>query len=128
MKKRPRDGDILTVSSPPHLRELFGQILPMESEFWGATANSIGSSPVPHDDAPEHSEEQASEPSSLPSAVVLSVSKGMEIVVEDADARRRRARAKVIDEDSTQIKVHYIGFKSKYDEWLPKVSPRILQA
>lgn len=32
----------------------------------------------------------------------------------------------VSTEDATKVKVHYAGFKERYDEWIETASPRVV--
>lgn len=45
--------------------------------------------------------------------------------VDCLDTFQKWCDAKIIDADSTQVKVTYTGFSPKYDEWLPQNSERL---
>lgn len=52
--------------------------------------------------------------------------KGMWIDVFDTHPKQRKwNEAHVIEEDGDKVKVHFKGWVSKWDEWLPRDSPRI---
>lgn len=47
--------------------------------------------------------------------------------IEALDSAKKWLEAEVIDEDLDSVKIHYKNWHKKYDEWIPRNSPRIRQ-
>ena len=50
------------------------------------------------------------------------------VVVDNTDNKKRRCKVKAVDEDNQLIQIHYVGFNSRYDEWIDFTSDRIVEA
>ena len=50
------------------------------------------------------------------------------IVLDNTDNKKRRCKVKAVDEDNQLLQIHYVGFNSRYDEWIDFTSDRIVES
>ena len=48
-------------------------------------------------------------------------------VVDKIDGKTRKCKVKAVDDNNQLIQIHFVGFNSRYDEWIEITSDRIVE-